>query len=618
MDILRSTSCRLRSLSVLAAAGLLLTACGGSGGGGSGVANNSPDTGTVLVGLTDADGDFVSYTVDVLSLKLKRPDGASVETLPATTRVDFAQLTDLSDLLTVATLAPGDFVGGTLRIDFSNAEIFVSVGSDVVQTKVVDDEGAPLGIVDMQIKLDDRNHLIVTRGRATYLSLDFDLAASNDVDLTQTPPVVTAHPYVVADVQPVDEKDMRLRGALVSTDLAASTYTVDLRPWFHPGGNYGEVTVHTTSSTTFEIDGVPATGADGLAALAQKPAGTMTVAFGSLTLQSRTFTASIVHAGDSVSGEGIDAVHGNVVSRTGDTLTVKGAFAVRRSHDVRVHRTVVVNVGADTKVLKSGAPNEVLDAGAISVGQNIVAFGAFTPATSTTDAMLDATAGRVRLLPTSLHGSVVSVVPGQLDLDLRAIDRLGIELFDFAGTGTAGQDADPTNYEVSTGTLALTDVAAGQPAKVLGFVTPFGMAPPDFEGRTVIDRRDVPALLGIGWTQTGTAAPFLSLEASGLVLDLANPDIGERHALWIGKRLVDLFDLPASPTVQPAAGRAFYGIASPGHIEIFMSFGDFTTAVADRLSGGSKAASLTAMGVYDETANTLTTNRMSIYFAAAD
>ena len=165
-----------------------------------------------------------------------------------------------------------------------------------------------------------------------------------------------ARPYIVAEVQPVAEKELRLRGALVSTDVAGSSYTVDVRPWFRPDGAHGRVTVHTTATTSFEIDGVPSTGAAGLAALAAKPAGTMTVAFGTLSHLEHRFTAEIVHAGDSVSGERIDAVHGSIVARSGNQLTVKGAFAVDRDHVVRMHRTALVNVGANTKVLKTGSP----------------------------------------------------------------------------------------------------------------------------------------------------------------------------------------------------------------------------------------------------------------------
>lgn len=45
--------------------GIALSACGGGGGSG---ATASSDTGTVAIGLTDADGDFLSYSVDVTAL----------------------------------------------------------------------------------------------------------------------------------------------------------------------------------------------------------------------------------------------------------------------------------------------------------------------------------------------------------------------------------------------------------------------------------------------------------------------------------------------------------------------------------------------------------------------
>ena len=437
------------------------------------------------------------------------------------------------------------------------------------------------------------------------------------MDVTKTPPVVTARPYIVADVEPVSDKELRLRGALVATDVAASTYTIDVRPWFRPDGNHGRVTVHTTAATTFEIDGAPSTGATGLAALALKPAGTLTVAFGTLAVQDRTFTAAIVHAGDSVSGERIDAVHGNVVSRNGNQLTVKGAFAVRRNHTAHLHRTVLINVGPDTEVLKTGAPGATLDASAISVGQSIVAFGALgEPATATTPAVLDSTDGRVRLLPTHLHGTVNSRVAGQLNLELRAIDRLGIDLFDFAGTGvTAAVDADPADYEVTTGTMALGTLAVGEAAKVFGFVTPFGAAPPDFDGRTVIDRRDLPALLGIGWGMTGTTAPFLSMGNTGLVLGLGNAAIGERHGLIVGMRHLDLLDLAVTPTIVPATGRVLFGVSADGDIQLFTSFTDFTAEITARLAAGKAAVALTASGNYDEGSSTLAANRIAIHFA---
>jgi hypothetical protein len=610
----------LRSSWLAALALLGLAACSGSGGsdGASNPPQTTPDTGTLLISLTDADGDFVGYSVDVLSVTLQRRGGGTVEALPAKTRIDFAQLTDLSDLLAVATLAPGDIVGGKIRLDYATAEVFVQLGTEVVRANVVGGNGAPLGVTELDIELDARERLVITRGRAALLSLDFDLKASNEVDLTKTPPVVTARPYIVAEVDPVAEKELRLRGALVSTDVAGSSYTIDVRPWFLPNGAHGRVTVHTGASTSFEIDGVPSAGAAGLAALAAKPAGTMTVAFGTLSRFEHRFTAEIVHAGDSVSGERVDAVHGNIVSRSGNQLTVKGAFAVRHDHVVRMHRTVLVNVGTNTKVLKTGTQGTVLDANALSVGQNIVAFGSLTePPTDTTPATFDATNGRIRMLPTYLHGAVNTVVPGQLNLNLRGIDRLGIDAFNFAGTGTTpAQDANPADYEVATGTLALANVVAGEAARVIGFVRPFGAAPADFEGRTVVDHRELPSLLGIGWGSSGTTAPFSSMGVTGLVLDTHNSSIGERHHLLVGARVIDLTTLPTPPTLAPpVAGRAIYGISVGADIRVFTSFADFSQELATLLGGGRPAIALTAVGSYDAPSSTLRANHIAVLFA---
>jgi len=621
------------SLLGLAAAAFALAGCGG-GGGGSSASNPTPsacaDCGTLLVGLTDADGDFLSYTVDVLSIKLQRANGAQIETLPQTTRVDFNQLTNLSDLLSVATLAPGDFVKGSIRVDYANADIEVAKGMDSVKATPVDANGQPLGITELEIRLDGKNHLVITKKRATFLAIDFNLGASNTVDMTKTPPVVTVNTFITASVQPVQDKDLRVRGPLVSVDTTASSYVVNVRPWHNTDGDHGQFTVHTTDTTSFEIDGVTSTGADGLKALAAEAAGTLTVAFGTLDTTTHDFTATSVLAGTSVDGEGLDAVQGNVVSRNSDTtFTIKGACAVHReNHGFDFPRTVVVTVGSGTKVIKAGS-TATLDTGAISVGQNVVAFGKLTepPAaapmgsassgegaspTPTTPATLDATAGRVRLQATEIRGNVKAVTSGQLTMQLRTIDRLGIAMFDFTGTGS-----DPTNYLVSTGTMSLSNLSIGEFAKVIGFVTPFGKAPPDFAGSTVIDPRDLPSVLGIGWGATGTTAPFLSMNAMGLVIDNKNSSIGDRHFIQSGMNKIDILTLASGPTVAPA-DKGMYGLWEPGHIELFSSFADFETKLATRLGAGDAVTSMSAFGAYDSASNTLTANGVSVFFGKMD
>ena len=603
---------------------LWLGVAGCGGGGGSTEPDNASQgcdaasCGTVYVGLTDADGDFLSYTVDVVSLTLRKANGAVVETLPVATRVDFAQLVELSEFVTATTIPNGAYVEGRIRLDYSNAAVTVEVGGQPVAARVVDASGQPLGAVDLQVRLDNRNHVMIAPGRPAFLQLDFDLAASHTVDITTTPATAVAEPFIVASVEPVDEKELRVRGPLVSVDTAASSYVIDVRPFHHMSARLGELVVNTTAGTMFEIDGTAYTGNDGLAVLAQSPAGTPTVAFGTLALATRDFTAERVHAGTSVPGPNFDVVWGNVTARDGDTLTVRGGTLIRRSGSVAfVRDDITLLVGPDTLVTRDGQGGNQLTEDVISVGQRIHAFGAVSE--SNGELTLDATSGRVRLHLTHLTGTVTSANPGALTLDLFSIDRRRPAIFDFAGTGAApDSDADPENYEIATGALNLNRLMTGSPARVFGFVTPFGAAPPDFEGRTVVDFRDVRAWLGLGWGIDGTSAPFLSIEGTGLVIDNANPDIGLRHFIAIGPVLIDLKGLSTPPTVVPADGRALFAIGEPRSVEVFSEFARFAEALSTRLAGGQKALAMSVHGQFDAGSSTLTANYVAVCLSRAD
>ena len=451
--------------------------------------------------------------MDVVSLSLRKANGTVVQALPTRQRVDFAGLVDLTELVTAATIPNGTYVSASIRLDYANADVSVEVNGAPVAATVVDGNGQPLGVVDLDLMLDNRNHVTIAPGVPALLQLDFDLAASHEVDISSVPAIAIAQPFIVATIEPVEDKELRVRGPLVSVDTNASSYVVDLRPFNDPSSRLGRFTVHTDASTAFEIDGVEYEGAAGLATLAGKAAGTPTVAAGVLDVAARSFTASDVLAGDSVPGARFDVVIGNVIARAGDLLTVRGGTVIRRDGSVHFLRgDIDVLLGPNTIVTRDGGGRNLLRPGAISVGQRIHAYGDVT-ATPTVDSLtLDATAGRVRMKLTHLSGSVVSALPGQVTLDLFSIDGRRPSIFDFAGTGaSAWTDADPDNYEVATGVLDVLGLTPDSPARVFGFVTPFGLAPPDFVGRTVVDVSLLRAELGVGWGASGTAAPFLSM-----------------------------------------------------------------------------------------------------------
>jgi hypothetical protein len=96
--------------------GIGLSGCSESGGGGS-AGPESSESGQVVIGLTDAESDFVKYEIDVVSLTLTKQNGAVVDALPMATRVDFAQYAEMTEFLTAATVPVGRYVKATLELD---------------------------------------------------------------------------------------------------------------------------------------------------------------------------------------------------------------------------------------------------------------------------------------------------------------------------------------------------------------------------------------------------------------------------------------------------------------------------------------------------------------------
>jgi len=605
---------RLLMLAGLIAVFSLLGGCGS--GSPSGLTGNSdcPDCGTVLVSLTDAEGDFVTYTVDVASLKLERANGDIVETLPNAGSLDFSQYVNLTELFTAAQVPAGRYVRGTITLDYRSADIRVEVGGEAVAAIVQDPNGDQLGLYELKVELANDRPLIVRPGLPALLSVDFDLTASHEVDTSQSPPVVTAAPFIVAALEPVDEKDLRARGPLVAVDVDAMSYTIHLRPFHRPFGDFGRAEIHVHADTTYAIDGVDYTGTDGLEAMARLPEGTPTIALGTLDISAHTLTAASVAAGSSVPGHAFDAAIGNIVSRTGNELMVKGATIVRRSGSIVFNDTVTVTIGPDTVVKKQGqAGNLTIDA--LSVGQRVQVFGTVTSDPEQPGIDMDATRGRIRMRMTHLAGTTNSVMTGQLNVDLQSIDRRRIANFDFTGTGMSpAQDADPSDYEIATAGLALDNLVIGAPVRVFGFTRPFGTAPADFEARTVVALAGRHAALGIGWGPDGTTAPFSMIGPDGLLIDLDNPMIGERHHVKIGTVVVDLFSLPMSPTIIGTAdGPRRFAILQQRRVQVFHDFDRFVETLGLLLDGVNVVKGMHGIGGYDQGQNIFTARFIGVH-----
>ena len=447
---------------------------------------------------------------------------------------------------------------------------------------------------------------------------NFDLEASHTVDIVPTPATAASEQFIVAEVTPVDQKDIRVRGPLANVNEDEMSYTIAVRPFHDRVGDFGRMKVFVTDETEFEVDEIMYVGIDGLRALSAAGVGTPTVAKGTLTTADRKFTADLVLAGSSVPGADRDAVHGNVIARNGNFLTVRGATVISSDRRAHFHDDVVVEIGPNTKVFRDGHRFSDLSIDAISVGQRVTIRGSKPQAV--TDALspqilFDATDGAVRMHVTHLLGMVNTVMPGQADITLYGIDRRRVEIFDFTGTGASpDMDADPKNYEVATGVLPLANFAAGKPIVAWGFPTAFGTAPPDFTGRTVIDYTNVRSALGVGWGSTGTVAPFAMMDSSALVLDNKNPDIDQRHYIKTGPVLIDLTTLDSNTTIVPrATGRSLFYIKSHDSLRQYSTFADFVDDLSLSLDGATTARSMHVRGLYDSDTNTLTAYKIGVY-----
>ena len=597
---------------------------------GCGAANDSTTEaaegdGEIVIGLTDAEGDFASYTVDVLSLTLTKANGAVVETLPLSTRVDFAQYAEMTEFLTAATVPNGVYIKASMALDYSDADIWVenAAGDAVKVDNIVDTDGMALGQLDVAVNLEGRTRLVIAPGIPSHLTLDFDLKASNKVRFdNEGVPTQVVKPFLLADVELKQPKIHRLRGPLARVDVENSHFDVILRPFHHRLNtdrhrrHFGQLEVVTNSTTLFDINGDDYQGRAGLVALDEQPAFTATIVIGDLKFNPRRFEAREVYAGSSVPGGELDVVTGNVIARTGDSLTVKGVTLIRAGGSVVFNDEVIVNMGDLTQVKRQLSMGMDYDIDDVSVGQRVRVFGVLT--NDMTDQLeIDAgvnNRGRVKMRLTTLRGTVLDVVgipeqPLPFVLDLQAIDGRHIGLFDFSGTGDEpANDSDPAFYDIDVATLDVGELTSDTPVKVRGFVRPFGQvttaAPSDFAAHTIVDVTALKAVMTIGWAPASLTA-IAGSSADSLTFNLEG--VGRFHHVARGRVAIDLTTVDAAPRIVPRKnGDGMYRIVQSRVVKVYTEFARFTADLEARLREGAMVKHVSASGPYNDDRATIT------------
>jgi hypothetical protein len=620
---LHSTLRRARGRALAAPLGLILlalTACSG--------------TAVVTMTSTPSTDNYLAYRVGLVSVQLQSSGGASGLTiLPASTTVDFSTLTDVSEVLGAAPVTKGNYKTALITLDYTSAQIVYDDGSvNGVTLTPVGANGQALGQVLLTVTLDPSDSFSVTSKGASLLAINFNMAASNVVNLAAK--TVTVTPLMAASAMPIDTKQVRIRGPLVSvantstdtTATASSSFLMGVMPFASTANGTGRLAIVPTDATAFEVNGVASTGSAGLGLLAALNSSAITVAYGTLTSTDTastattttttadgvvetastsstdvTFAATQVLAGSSVQGSGLDRISGIVAARSGDTLSIEdGTLIAADGTETFIGGTTTVLMGANTLVTTSGQTGvEFNTVQQVSVGSAIAAFGVAT-IQSTENATLDASAGHIRLDNTTASGLVTAqtTAQGLVTLNLN-LTYLGGRTVKALNLGDADALANP--YSVATSSLDLTNSTTGAPVIVTGLTSSFGTAAPNFYATTLLDPTTINAELVVDWG-TGTATPFTTYDTSAMDVDVRNTSIGARHEIQIGAQVITLLGLSSDPMISPDATSSAmvftigHGVA--GTMESFNTYPAFITQLQTELTGKVLATGMTAVGQY--------------------
>ncbi len=612
----------LLCLTALLIAATMFTACGRS----ETSVGDSVQNGDLVVSLTDAEGDFVNYTVDVTEVRLTHANGSEISALPVSTRIDFSRYTDVTEFLTAASVPLGAYETVTLALDYSNADIWVedALGElvKVENSHVVDGNGDVVTQVEVSVELENRSYLVVAPGTIAHLQLDFDLAATNSVTFDdQGVPSVRVAPYLVAEADREDSKTHRLRGLLEEVAPQDATFSVIIRPFYAALAgeekDFGQMTVVTGSDTLFDINDQAYEGRDGLEVMAGLDPLSAVVVVGNLSFDPLQFEAEHVYVGTSVPWGDQDVACGTVVARSGNELNVKGVTLTHSDGTIVFYDMVTVTLGDDT-VVRRQFVRQPLDVDAVSVGQRVSVFGTLT-SDNPANLVLDAGEGHVRLHLTTVRGSVLSVdeldAASPLRMAVHSINHHGADNFVFSGTGVdAAGDADPQDYEINTAALNLGDLGAGDPVMVRGFVQPFGRAPQDFNARTIVGFSNARTFMNVQWDSAGEDA-FESISSTELTLNLDSQQIGlgPAHHLFRAWLKTDLSALNQAPLVVPGeSGRSRYKLHLGSEAQLFRTFEDFSAALTDHLADGRQVRQIRARGSFDDLTAALTADRVDV------
>ncbi len=590
-------------------------------------ANTQVYNGTPVMLLTgEAAGDFSTYSVGLYTITLTRSDGYVAYVQTSDEQVDLTRRTNLTELFNATGVPDGTYKSMTVSLDYSSPIVYLKGQSTPAKVENTSGTANP-GVITETVNFDPSNPLVIGLNKSTPLALDIDLAASNSINASTN--TVTVKPFIVATIQPYENNPLRARGQIVLTNASAGSFTENIRPFddtYYADGDVGALTVNTSSSTYFNINGTTYTGSAGLSAMAALNPGITITAYGTLgdlSTITPALNATAVYAGTTVISQGNEALRGVVTARSGNTLTLSGAEYICQegpcysNASFNYYPTATVTIGSGTVVSQDGVAASGLSTQSVSVGQQVTALGVGSISSSNALSM-NANPGQIRLQPTPLWGTLSSGASGSATVNLLELANNAPGAFNFAGTGvTSSEDANAASYTLNTGTFDASTLSASTLINAVGIVAPFGAAPPDFTTSAVTNMTTGPSTLIVEWT-SGTTAPFSSAGNSGIVVNLGNTSITSA-ILRTGPQTVQLSSLSGSPTIiagcasGTCSGNSEYAIGNATNgVNVYGGASSFISGLSSTINGTNQVFKLVAIGTYDSSTNTFYTQRMDV------
>ena len=644
----------------LIAAALAVAACHSN-------SNNSATSGYGVVWVTLGtvpNPIFTSYVVTVDAVTVTDEIGNTYTALSTPEPVDLVKLRDVRELWGSGTVPNNNYKAATITVDYSNSAIFVLVGGVPQRAAVIGSDGNAVTTQQVTVNFDPGQPLVITPSYSTdnaqLLAINFDLLASNAVNLATSPATVTVSPFLTVALAPPDSELIRVRGPLVNSSLPLGTFTIYERPFYDQASASGELTIFNGNSTIYTLDGSAYQGQAGFDALAQLPAGvTMADTYTRFeptatdTAFAGKFNSVYVVGGSSLQSTLTENISGDVIAISTDastgveTLTLRGAtvygplIGLQEGYFGYQTSDATVLIGSGTVVTQDdSATTAGLSYRSVAVGDYVEAVGNTYTCVGvcgtsglgvwTLDATSSAT-GKVRLLATPIYGTLQAESAGSLTLALQTINNWPVADFNFTGNGSSvANTPNPAAFAVSLpGGTTLSAASVGAPVWASGFANGFGQAPPDFLATTVATGTAVPATLHAEWTDGGTLTPFSSLTTQGFQIDLHNGNLANA-VLQAGPLSVALTALPAPPQViatstplsivgQPIFSPHYaYGTVADvngvllPNVSVFTRFALFVPSFVAAIKASTPVYELTASGTYDHASNQFIANTVSV------